>query len=329
VEGKQLGGGTGLPSSGLGMELGMELGWDWCWGWSWGWSWDWGWGWSWDWGWRWSWGWGWSWSWSWRWSWDWGWRWRWSWGWDWGWAGAEAGPGPGLELGLGIELVLGLGWGWSWGWGWGWAGAGAGPHWVVLLSLRRLQKYPVYKINAIQRRLKPHDITAACKLPLKSQFGEIDSTSEQLRCNYSNRQQSRITSKQHQTFISRLATTTTTKSTCLANAAPVSRNACSIQGGQRAGPRSGSKPRQGWCPWNVPTGGYILTPISRPGLWAVYGLSSSGAKPAPCQVCSSCPSSPTAEMWPSLPMSHICPAVTPSSFPRSLQTPPALCTRGS
>lgn len=90
---------------------------------------------------------------------------------------------------------------------------------MVLLALHRLHKDPVYKINAIQRRLKPHDITAACELPLKSQFGEIDSTSEQLRCNYSNRQQSRITSKQHQTFISCLTTTTTTKSTCLANTA--------------------------------------------------------------------------------------------------------------
>lgn len=100
-----------------------------------------------------------------------------------------------------------------------WGRLGLGPHWVVLLALRRLQKYPVYKINATQRRLKPHDITAARELPLKSQFGEIDSTSEQLRCNYSNRQQSRITSKQHQTFISCLPTTTTTKSTCLANAA--------------------------------------------------------------------------------------------------------------
>lgn len=137
------------------------------------------------------------------------------------------GAGLGLRLGLGFELSLGQGWSWAgtgvnWagtGLDWDWAGPGLRPHWVVLLSLRRLRKYPVYKINAIQRRLKPHDITAACELPLKSQFGEIDSTSEQLRCNYSNRQQSRITSKQHQTFISCLATTTTTKSTCLASAA--------------------------------------------------------------------------------------------------------------
>lgn len=114
-------------------------------------------------------------------------------------SGGETGPGGSFHGGS------------SWGW--------PGPHWVVLLALHRLHKDPVYKINAIQRRLKPHDITAACELPLKSQFGEIDSTSEQLRCNYSNRQQSRITSKQHQTFISCLTTTTTTKSTCLANTA--------------------------------------------------------------------------------------------------------------
>lgn len=122
--------------------------------------------------------------------------------------------------GLGTRIRTGARTGAGTGAGAGLTWAGCGPAgWCCLLSLRRLHKYPVYNINATQRRLKPHDTAAACERPLKSQFGEIDSTPEQLPCNYSNRQQSRITSKQHQTFISCLATTTTTESTCLANTA--------------------------------------------------------------------------------------------------------------
>lgn len=50
------------------------------------------------------------------------------------------------------------------------------------ISPNRSSRHPIYKINTFQRLPKPHYIIAARRRPLKkkSQFRDIDSTSEQI-----------------------------------------------------------------------------------------------------------------------------------------------------
>lgn len=201
---------------------------------------------------------------------------------------------------------------------------------MVLLALHRLHKDPVYKINAIQRRLKPHDITAACELPLKSQFGEIDSTSEQLRCNYSNRQQSRITSKQHQTFISCLTTTTTTKSTCLANTAQLPSTYIIFKKSnvQVPGWKQAWTGAVGLVPLYCPDSGRASAALhfSHLCIRAETGGCLQSQFPSSEASHSSCVYSPCTQQQPPLPTSHIWPAVRhrpPCPRPTSGQLSPS------